>query len=175
MSNMAYFPHNDDDPSILEYFNKWAFVYVGLYGYSYIEAGKNVFALFKDRGWSAIIADDLISNAFFFLSLCVGLVCSGLGYLAFDADRPEGWFEDSPSPDCTGPICAGLGFLAGLVLSSILMSTIGSAVNTVIVCFAEVRFARGGARARAPSLASDRRPPPRPCRGPRSSRPTTPS
>lgn len=123
--------------SILEYFNKWAFVYVGLYGYSYIEAGKNVFALFKDRGWSAIIADDLISNVFFFLSLCVGLVCSGLGYLAFDADSPEGWFEDSPSPDYTGPICAGLGFLAGLVLSSILMSTIGSAVNTVIVCFAE--------------------------------------
>ena len=32
--------------SILEYFNKWAFVYVGLYGYSYIEAGKSEFVLF---------------------------------------------------------------------------------------------------------------------------------
>lgn len=39
-----------------------AFVYVGLYGYSYIEAGKNVITLFKNRGWEAIIADDLISN-----------------------------------------------------------------------------------------------------------------
>merc|ERR1712032_740012 len=27
---------------ILEYFNKWAYVYVGLYGYGYIDAGKNV-------------------------------------------------------------------------------------------------------------------------------------
>jgi hypothetical protein len=30
-----------------------------------------------------------------------------------------------------------LGFIVGLVLTSILMSTIASAVNTVIVCFAE--------------------------------------
>ena len=39
-----------------------AFVYVGLYGYSYLEAGRNVITLFKNRGWEAIIADDLISN-----------------------------------------------------------------------------------------------------------------
>ena len=30
-----------------------------------------------------------------------------------------------------------LGFLVGIILCSILMSVIGSAVNTVIVCFAE--------------------------------------
>lgn len=122
--------------SILEYFNKWAFVYVGLYGYSYIEAGKNVITLFKNRGWEAIIADDLISNVFFFLSLCVGLICMGIGF-AFNATSPEGWFENSPSPDSVSATCAGLGFIVGLVLSSILMSTIGSAVNAVIVCFAE--------------------------------------
>jgi len=44
---------------LVEYFNKWAFVYVGIYGYGYIEAGKNVIQLFKNRGWEAIIADDL--------------------------------------------------------------------------------------------------------------------
>jgi hypothetical protein len=53
--------------SILEYFNKWAFVYVGVYGYSYLEAGKNVFTLFKNRGWEAIIADVRKSNACTFL------------------------------------------------------------------------------------------------------------
>jgi len=122
--------------SLLEYFNKWAFVYVGLYGYSYLEAGKNVFTLFKNRGWEAIIADDLISNVFFFLSVCVGLICAAIG-LAFDENSPEGWFDDSPDPEFIGARCAGLGFVAGLVLASILMSTIASAVNTVIVCFAE--------------------------------------
>mmetsp|Transcript_28641 Transcript_28641/g.51793 ORF Transcript_28641/g.51793 Transcript_28641/m.51793 type:complete len:493 (-) Transcript_28641:409-1887(-) len=122
--------------SILEYFNKWAFVYVGLYGYSYLEAGKNVFTLFKNRGWEAIIADDLINNVFFFLSLCVGGICAAIGY-AFNEDSPEGWFDNSPNPGSISSTCAGLGFVAGLVLSSILMSTIASAVNTVIVCFAE--------------------------------------
>lgn len=122
--------------SILEYFNKWAFVYVGLYGYGYIEAGKNVFTLFKNRGWEAIIADDLISNVFFFLSLCVGGICAAIGY-AFNEDSLNGSFVNSPNPASIGATCAGLGFVAGLVLASILMSTIASAVNTVIVCFAE--------------------------------------
>jgi hypothetical protein len=123
--------------SILEYFNKWAFVYVGLYGYSYLEAGKNVFTLFKNRGWEAIIADDLINNVFFFLSLCVGGICAAIGYASFGENKPEGWFVNSPAPEAISAHCAGLGFVAGLVLSSILMSTIASAVNTVIVCFAE--------------------------------------
>eukprot|EP00571_Detonula_confervacea_P012360 CAMPEP_0172303330 /NCGR_PEP_ID=MMETSP1058-20130122/4866_1 /TAXON_ID=83371 /ORGANISM="Detonula confervacea, Strain CCMP 353" /LENGTH=494 /DNA_ID=CAMNT_0013014089 /DNA_START=17 /DNA_END=1501 /DNA_ORIENTATION=- len=122
--------------SILQYFNKWAFVYVGLYGYSYLEAGKNVFSLFKNRGWEAIIADDLVSNVFFFLSLCVGGICAAIGY-AFNATSPEGWFDNSPNPSTISATCATLGFVAGLVLSSILFSTIASAVNTVIVCFAE--------------------------------------
>merc|ERR1712232_1500775 len=64
---------------IVEYFNKWAYIYVGLYGYSYLEAGKNVMKLFHDRGWEAIIADDLISNALFLVSLIVGLVSGGVG------------------------------------------------------------------------------------------------
>jgi len=67
--------------SILEYFNKWAFVYVGLYGYSYIEAGKNVMTLFKNRGWDAIIADNLVGTTMFFLSLAVGLITGCIGIL----------------------------------------------------------------------------------------------
>jgi hypothetical protein len=67
--------------SILEYFNKWAFVYVGLYGYSYLEAGKNVMALFKNRGWEAIIADNLVGTTMFFISLAVGLITGAVGLL----------------------------------------------------------------------------------------------
>lgn len=121
--------------SILEYFNKWAFVYVGLYGYSYIEAGKNVITLFKNRGWEAIIADDLISNVFFFLSFGVGLICTAIGY-GLGVGQTE-WFINAPYASEAGYTCAVLGFVVGLVLTSILMSTIASAVNTVIVCFAE--------------------------------------
>ena len=129
--------------SLLEYFNKWAFIYVGLYGYGYIEAGKNVMTLFRNRGWEAIIADDLVGNVFFILSMCVGGLCAAIGYF-IGSNPPDGWFENSPSAAlgvdsgiADAGVCAFLGFLAGLVLSSILYSSIASAVNTVIVCFAE--------------------------------------
>merc|ERR1740121_3289004 len=59
---------------IVEYFNKWAYIYVGVYGYSYCEAGKNVMQLFRDRGWDAIIADDLVGNALFLVSIIIGLI-----------------------------------------------------------------------------------------------------
>ena len=34
---------------IAQYFNKWAFVYVGLYGYDYLTAGKKVLDLFQGK------------------------------------------------------------------------------------------------------------------------------
>lgn len=65
----------------MEYFNKWAFIYVGLYGYSYLEAGKNVITLFKNRGWDAIIADDLIGNVLFLVSIIVGGLTGVVGII----------------------------------------------------------------------------------------------
>jgi hypothetical protein len=110
---------------------------VGLYGYGYIEAGKSVMTLFKNRGWEAIIADDLVGNVFFILALIIGGLCAAIGY-GIGANPPGDWFANSPMGEGgDAPIVAFLGFLAGLVLSSILYSSIASAVNTVIVCFAE--------------------------------------
>ncbi len=76
---------------LVEYFNKWAYVYVGIYGYHYLKAGKAVMELFHNRGWDAIIADDLVSNALFMISLVVGLVSGGIGY-GFTSNPPAGWF-----------------------------------------------------------------------------------
>merc|ERR1719428_95227 len=61
---------------LIEYFNKWAFTYVGIYGYDFITAGKSVIALFKERGWTAIINDDLIDNALSLATLGVGAACA---------------------------------------------------------------------------------------------------
>jgi len=118
--------------SIIEYFNKWAFVYVGLYGYSYIEAGKNVMQLFKDRGWEAIIADDLIRNTLGLSTLVVGGLSGCFGLIL---NNNVDWFEENGSKNAT--IAFFIGFIVGLVLCSILLSVIESAVNAVIVCFAD--------------------------------------
>jgi len=103
--------------------------------FSYLEAGKNVITLFKNRGWEAIIADDLVGMVFFFLSLAVGLVCCGFGFI-FN-ENTQIFVDNAPAPGDIQATCAVLGFVMGLMLTSILMSTIASAVNTVIVCFAE--------------------------------------
>lgn len=129
--------------SLVEYFNKWAFIYVGLYGYGYCEAGKSVMTLFKDRGWDAIIADDLVGMVLGMLSLVVGLVTGGIS-IAFLTVTP--WFDDYlefyDGDDGAGETSAKiflfiLGLVIGLVMCSILMSSIDSAVLAVIVLFAE--------------------------------------
>jgi len=121
----------------LEYFNKWAYIYVGLYGYGYIEAGRNVITLLHNRGWEAIIADNLVSNTLMLVSFVVGGLngCIGLA-VAHSTD----WFADetiSGEAEMAQGVGFTFGFLVGLVVCSVLMSTIGSAVNTVIVLFAE--------------------------------------
>jgi Plasma-membrane choline transporter. len=83
--------------SIIEYFNKWAFVYVGVYGYGYCEAGKSVIQLFKDRGWEAVIADDLVGMVLFFLSLIVGLVTAGVGVVL--VKTTDLWADFAPGED----------------------------------------------------------------------------
>jgi hypothetical protein len=98
---------------LLELFNKWAFVYVGVYGYKFTQAGKAVFELFKARGFEVIINDDLIGNVISLTSLAVGLLCAGLGvafhYLWTDLTA----FDNAPI------ILGILGFLVGLGVSSI--------------------------------------------------------
>ena len=65
--------------SLMEYFNQWAFVFVGVYGYSFMEAGRNVMALFKSRGWTAIIADFLVDTVLLMVSLAVGVLTGLVG------------------------------------------------------------------------------------------------
>lgn len=119
---------------IMEYLNKWAYVYVGLYGYSYLDAGRNVMTLFQNKGWTVIITDDLAENVLFMISVGIGLITGLIGLILASLDQNLfANFEDA-SPTTIG---FGIGLLIGILLSSIMMGTVASAVNTIIVCFAE--------------------------------------
>lgn len=119
-----------------EYFNKWAFIYVGLYGYSYLEAGKNVITLFQQRGWTTIISDNLTARVLGMMSFTIGLITGLLaailaGILGVAASSPEG---------AVGGMALGsllIAFFVGMMVASIVMTVINSAVDTVIVLFAE--------------------------------------
>lgn len=120
--------------SIIEYLNKWAYVYVGLYGYSYLEAGRNVITLFEHRGWTTIITDDLVDNALLMVSFGIGLATGLVGLIVAYFDKNAFQALGYSNVGMVGFI---IGFLVGFIISSILMSVIGSATNTVIVCYAE--------------------------------------
>lgn len=120
--------------NLVEYFNKWAYVYVGLYGFGYIEAGKNVLQLFEQRGWTSIVTDDLCDRVLMMMNIGVGATTGiiSMFLVLFDKSLLADDVGDSPIVKAFF-----LGFLVGAVVCSILMSVVSSAVNTVIVCFAE--------------------------------------
>ena len=99
---------------------------------SYLKAGKSVFELFQNRGWEAIIADDLVGNTLFLISVIIGALMGCVGLIV---ETSSDLFEDTGGN--AQLIAFILGFVIGLVITSILMSTIASGVNAVIVLFAE--------------------------------------
>merc|ERR1719261_2146303 len=61
--------------SLVQYINRYAFVYVGLYGHDFCAAGSHVFGLFNHRGWiDTVLNDNLISNALFYGAIIIALV-----------------------------------------------------------------------------------------------------
>jgi len=113
---------------LVEYFNKWAFVYVGLYGYSYMDAGKKVMSLFKDRGWSAIIADNLVNRLLGIASLAVGLAMLPItAFVSFIMGASSFYIHAAML----------IGFVIGVMLCSIMMGVLSSSVDAIIVCYAE--------------------------------------
>uniref|UniRef100_A0A7S2HDT4 Choline transporter-like protein n=1 Tax=Helicotheca tamesis TaxID=374047 RepID=A0A7S2HDT4_9STRA len=113
--------------NIVEYFNQWAYIYVGIYGYSYLESGKKVIELFKDRGWTALFTTDLASHVLMFTTIFVGIITGLIGILIdIGYTGIEGEWDSFV-----------VGLIVALFICHVMMSVILGAVNTVIVCFAE--------------------------------------
>ena len=72
---------------IIEYLNKYAFIYVGLYGYSFLDAGRNVITLFQNKGWTTIITDDLSDNVLWLMSIGIALASGLVGFIMGAADQ----------------------------------------------------------------------------------------
>lgn len=120
---------------LIEYFNQWAFIYVGLYGYGYVEAGKNVMTLFRQRGWDLVIVDDLVDNCLGLVALTLGCF---MGAVGLGIETTTDWFDGFVGTESTLQLVAFLVcFLVGIIVASITLSVVGSAVNATIVLYAE--------------------------------------
>jgi len=121
---------------ILRSCNRWGFTYVGLYGYSFNEGGSKALELFETREWMSVVNDDLIPNVLLMASVVIGGSTGIFGVLVEEVDGYT--FTSLHKPIITAFL---LGGIEGFVLSNImLLGVVGSAVNTILVCFAAGPF-----------------------------------
>lgn len=106
---------------LLEYFNKYAFVHVAVYGCSYIEAAKKTWSLCKQCFFAAYFNDALVGDTLglfmFFASAVIGVIIGLINWSVVIG------------------LCA---FVIAISLHSLFLSPVESAVTTLFVCFAEV-------------------------------------
>lgn len=112
-------------------YNAWAFTYVGMYHYGFLDAGNNATELFDRRGWSTIVSDDLVPNVLFLASLVIGGITGCFAHVLSHIDGLAVTPKDQPG---LAPFVEGV--VIGLVLPSVVFSLISSSVNAVLVCFA---------------------------------------
>lgn len=128
---------------IIEYFNQWSYVLVGLYGYSYLESGRRVMELFRARGFTAIITNDLVGYVLSFTAVLVGVLTGLCGLIievsasSVSSDGLSFFFGDTGSAAAAKWVAFGIGCGVGIFIASIMMNVIKGAVNTVIVCYAD--------------------------------------
>ncbi|CCI44249.1 unnamed protein product [Albugo candida] len=125
-----------------QYFNKFAFCHVAMYGSSLGKAGTDTFALLRNRGWTALVNDSLISNVLSVGCLLVGLLSGGIGaswlYLTLNCTQTEAALHPE---ECETFSVVILSFVicstTAFAISSTISSVLESVVITVFICFAE--------------------------------------
>ncbi|OQR81102.1 hypothetical protein ACHHYP_16762 [Achlya hypogyna] len=126
----------------LKIFNKYAYVQVALYGKSFYDAGLDTMLLFREKGWTAVVNESLVSSVLSTGCVVVGMATGlvGVGWLyvttAYStSEHPaqEGHWDSFSVMMTTFMLCNAIGYAMCAVVSSIL----DSIVATVFVCFAE--------------------------------------
>eukprot|EP00980_Cylindrotheca_fusiformis_P018400 scaffold6052_cov118-Cylindrotheca_fusiformis.AAC.13 len=120
----------------MRYCNRWCYTYIGIYSYPYLEGGEKAYQLFITRGWMTLARDNLVENVLSMASIAIGGTC---GVFAVLVEEVDGFtFTSLHQPILTS---FWIGAVAGFVLSNILLvGVVGSALNTVLVCFAAEPF-----------------------------------
>ncbi|KAF8738077.1 hypothetical protein AX14_012051 [Amanita brunnescens Koide BX004] len=117
---------------LVEYFNRYAYIEIALYGKPYIEAAKDTWRLFKDRGIDALVNDSLVGMTLTWGAYVIGLISSLFAYLYLRLTEPS----FNSSGQYTAPIIL-FAFLIGAQCSLTLSSAIEAGVSTIFVGLGE--------------------------------------
>lgn len=61
--------------------NEYAYVYIGMYGYSFSAAGKNAKSLLRNKGWENVVQYHLAGNILFMANMTIGLLTGFIGLI----------------------------------------------------------------------------------------------
>ena len=118
---------------LVEYFNSWAVVMIALTGQDFKSAGMETMSLFTNRGWTAVINDELVGPALrlaCFIPACFSAIAgAALAYGSAPSLLPDDRFT-------LGGLAAFVSFVIGYAMASVLSGVIISGVRAVFVCFA---------------------------------------
>ncbi|KAG8917119.1 putative choline transporter, neither null mutation nor overexpression affects choline transport, partial [Tulasnella sp. 418] len=117
---------------LVEYFNRYAYIEIALYGKPYIPAAKDTWRLFKDRGIDALVNDSLVGVALTFGAYIAGLLSGLFAYIYLRYTQPD-YNNDG---QYTAPVLL-FAFLIGIQCSLTLSSAIEAGVSTIFVGLAE--------------------------------------
>ncbi|RPD78068.1 DUF580-domain-containing protein [Lentinus tigrinus ALCF2SS1-7] len=118
--------------SLVQYFNRYAYIEIALYGKPYLSAAKDTWRLFKDRGIDALINDSLVGMTLTWGAYAIGLLCSLFGYLYLRYTHPA----YNTDGQYTAPVVL-FSFLIGLQCSLTLSAAIEAGVSTIFVGLGE--------------------------------------
>ncbi|TFK20956.1 DUF580-domain-containing protein [Coprinopsis marcescibilis] len=118
--------------NLVEYFNRYAYIEIALYGKPYIAAAKDTFRLFKDRGVDALVNDSLVGMTLMWGAYAIGLLCSLFAFLYLKITAPP----YNAGGQYTVPVLV-FSFFIGVVCSNTLGSAIEAGVSTIFVGLGE--------------------------------------
>jgi hypothetical protein len=111
---------------MLRWFNKFAFVLVAMYGYDFLTSAKATKDLLQTKFWDLLINDNLSGMVIWMGTFISGVVAAIVcGIWAYAADLPAFMW------------LALLALFIGILMASIIMSVLDSAITTTIVTWAE--------------------------------------
>ncbi|KAG2106502.1 plasma-membrane choline transporter-domain-containing protein [Suillus cothurnatus] len=117
---------------LVNYFNRYAYIEIALYGKPYIKAAKDTWTMFMDRGIDALVNDSLVGMTLTWGAYVIGLLCSLFGYLYLRLTHPA----YNADGQYTAPVVL-FAFLIGLQCSMTMSTAIEAGVSTIFVGLGE--------------------------------------
>jgi len=116
--------------NLIQFFNKYAFTQVAIYGKTFCQAAKDTFNLMKERGVDAIVNNVLTGKVMGMMVFISAIICGLFGGI-------WGYYDEDLKSTYLFILTGILGFLIGMVLVAQVLFVIESGITTIFVCFAE--------------------------------------